>query len=114
MSTSTPTSVAEPVFDAPAFVPAETTETAAPAEPKQHKKGTILFTAIKDADETLVPQAAQIVKILREAGAPVAKKELVEQIKSKVPNSKQPPGRILSFYKARLVKEGYVDVQKAA
>ena len=87
------------------------TETAS-AEPAKHKKGTILFTAIKDADETLVPQAKEIVQILRESLGPVSKKDLVASLGGRI-KSKQQPGRVLSFYKGELIKKGYLQVSKA-
>jgi hypothetical protein len=76
-----------------------------------HKKGTILFTSLKASSDKLVPQAKAIVDILGEAGT-LSKKELVSRLKEATP-SKQPAGRILSFYKAMLVAEGYIKVYKA-
>lgn len=90
---------------------AEAQPEAAPANNKI-KKGTILFTALKDADDSLVPQAAEIVKIVREAGGTLSKKELVAALGTRI-QSKQAPGRVLSFYKGALIKNGFITVAKA-
>lgn len=96
----------------------ETSVSAAEPQPeavaasKQHKKGTILFNALKDADDSLVPQAAEIVKIISESGGQIQKKDLVTALGTRI-QSKQPAGRILSFYKGALIKGGFISVTKS-
>lgn len=91
--------------------PTSSTETVS-ADPAKFKKGTILFTAIKDADESLVPQSKAIVQVLCEAGGPMPKKDLIASLGGRI-QSKQQPGRVLSFYKGELIKKGYIQVSKA-
>jgi hypothetical protein len=76
-------------------------------------KGSVQFTALKPADDTLVPQAAQIVAILQESGGTLSKQDLLERLKDRLPSSRQPMGRILSFYKGTLTQKGFIQVQKA-
>lgn len=75
-------------------------------------KGIVTFKSTTKNDTTgLVPQAKTIVDIVREAGT-ISKKDLIAKLSERL-QTRQPAGRVLSFYKAKLVQDGYVSVTKA-
>ena len=76
------------------------------------------YTAKRDPDSTLPPQAALIVQLVRRNAAGLTRDQLVEQLKLGVQTgalkTAQPPARILAFYKPILVKRGWLDVSGQA
>lgn len=66
----------------------------------------------ENKDHKLPPQARQIADLLKAApGGTLTREKLLEQA-SKVVVTKQPIGRILSYYQKRLTDNGFVSVEK--
>lgn len=79
-----------------------------PREPKEAKPKNYLITEIKAVEpETKMPlQCKQIMAIISEAKS-LTLNELVEKMKSVV-QTRQPYERIFTFYRPRLLREGYI------
>lgn len=69
----------------------------------------VIVRRAKPADDKLAPQAKQIVELVPEAG--IDRKQLLGQLGHRL-KTKQPPGRVFSFYKQFLVKRGYIKLAK--
>lgn len=71
------------------------------------------FEAVADqpSDKKLPPQAQAIVNILIASG-PTKRSDLTKSMEAVV-TTRQPMGRILTYYQKRLEQEGYVTITKA-
>jgi hypothetical protein len=101
-TTKAPTAVEPPTSAAPA------------AAPKPAQKPDI-FTFVKQVgkDEKLAPQARVIVNVLESAGKPLDREAFVDSLKGKV-QTRQPEGRILTYYQKLLVERGYLTITEQA
>jgi hypothetical protein len=86
-------------------------------EAREREAGKDVFTylgKVKEGSKKLAPQAQCIVNIIEAAGKKgLTRKELGQEMKGVV-LTKQPVGRILSYYQKMLVDRGYVEIEKAA
>lgn len=99
---------------AAATPPAAANTTAAPAAPAVVKRPDV-FTFVKQVgkDEKLAPQARVIVNTLETAGAPQEREALCKLLEGKV-TTRQPIGRILTYYQKLLSDRGYLTITAAA
>lgn len=101
---------------AAAVPPAANAGAAAPAAaaPKPAAKPDI-FTFVKQVgkDEKLAPQARVIVNTVESAGKPLDREELVKALDGKL-QTRQPIGRIVTYYQKLLVERGYITITEQA
>lgn len=84
--------------------------TKAPA-PKVTKVDRFFFVKGVAEGEKLAPQARVIVNVLSEHKDGVSRAELVTALTGKL-NTRQPEGRILTYYQKTLVERGYVRIEE--
>jgi len=84
-------------------------------EAKTKKADAQVFTATgNESSKKLAPQARGIVNILKEAGkGGLTRAQLVEAMKGVI-TTRQPEGRILSYYQKLLVESGAVTIEDPA
>lgn len=78
------------------------------AQSKTGAEAVVRLKKMADASE-LPPQALAILAILKAKGGAQGAEELVKAMQSKV-ESVQPMARIWGFYKARLVRKGFISI----
>lgn len=83
-----------------------------PEKSVKTKPAKVTVRVLKPADSTLAAQAAEIIAVLVENGGTMTRKDLVTALKSRM-KTKQPPGRVLSFYRPQLERDKYIVVEKA-
>lgn len=112
--------MAKPTKQVGAEAPAAPAAPAAPKAPKVEKIERFKFvpegkrTKEQLALKKLPPQATCIVQVIEKAGAKgLLRAELVNNLKG-VLTTKQPEGRILSYYQKDLVDAGYVTLVEEA
>jgi|DEB0MinimDraft_6_1074348.scaffolds.fasta_scaffold320709_1 hypothetical protein len=100
----------------------KTEKKAAPTNPTPNKEGgkkretggaqdKFIYVG-ENKDHKLPPQAEQIKELIKKAGGGGITREALLAQAEKVITTKQPIGRILSYYQKRLTDHGFVKVQK--
>ncbi len=90
------------------------TEAKAKPAPKPKEKTVVKFAPGKvkvDDAVKLPPQAKVIIDEITAAGKPIERDELVKRFGPKI-TTKQPPERVLGYYKRSLEEAGYITVTK--
>jgi hypothetical protein len=85
---------------------------AAAREAREAARSKDVFVYVKESEKKLAPQAAGIVNILKEAGKRgLTRVDLVTAMKGVI-TTRQPEGRILSYYQKSLVDCGAVEIRQ--
>lgn len=81
-------------------------------EAKEARRAKDVFKYQGEAENKLPPQAQGIVNILKEAGKKgLSRAEIVEAMTGVI-ETRQPVGRILTYYQKRLVEEGCITIDQ--
>ena len=87
---------------------------AAAREAREQMRAKDRFVYLKESEKKLAPQAQGIVNILKEAGeAGMSREELTNAMKGVIV-TRQPEGRILSYYQKSLVECGAIEIKQVA